>query len=41
MEVTFQPSWEFIAFLVALIVIAGSTVAIVFRRMANRIRSGG
>jgi hypothetical protein len=39
MEVTFVPSWEFIAFLVAIIVIAGSVVAIVFRRMQARLQS--
>jgi cytochrome c oxidase subunit IV len=41
MEVQFSMAWGMIVILVAVIVIAGSLVALVFRRMQERLKSGG
>jgi len=41
MEVEFSMAWGMIAILVAVIVVAGSLVALVFRRMQERLKSGG
>lgn len=41
MEIEFSMAWGMIVILVAIIVIAGSLVALVFRRMQSRIQGGG
>ena len=41
MEVQFSMAWGMIVILVAIIVVAGSLVALVFRRMQERLKRSG